>query len=44
VARADGRLVVNPGAAGPGRFDLKPSVAILEIKSGSAEVTIVPIG
>ena len=44
VARADGRLVVNPGAAGPGRFDLKPSVAILEIKSGSAEVVIVPIG
>ena len=44
VVRADGRLVVNPGAAGAARFELKPSVAILEIRSGSAEVTIVPIG
>jgi putative phosphoesterase len=44
VVKADGRLVVNPGAAGPARFDIKPSVAILEIKSGSAEVVIVPIG
>ena len=44
VVRADGRLVVNPGAAGAARFDLKPSVAILEITSGSAEVTVVPIG
>ena len=44
VVKADGRLVVNPGAAGPARFDIKPSVAILEIKSDSAEVVIVPIG
>ena len=44
VVKADGRLVVNPGAAGPARFDIKPSVAILEIKSSSAEVVIVPIG
>lgn len=44
VVSADGRLVVNPGAAGPARFDIKPSVAILEIKSGTAEVQIIPIG
>ncbi len=30
VGRADGVLVVNPGAAGPARFRLKPSIAILE--------------
>jgi putative phosphoesterase len=43
VVKADGRLVVNPGAAGPGRFDLKPSVAILEIAAGIPAVRIVPI-
>ena len=41
VTRADGRLVVNPGAAGPRRFDLKPSVARLTIAAGRAEVEIV---
>lgn len=40
VARADGRLVVNPGAAGPKRFDLKPSVARLWIADGAAESEI----
>lgn len=44
VARADGRLVVNPGAAGPRRFDLLPSLALLTIRGGRAEVEIVPIG
>jgi putative phosphoesterase len=44
VTKADGRLVVNPGAAGPARFDIKPSVAILEIASGKAGVRIVPLG
>jgi putative phosphoesterase len=43
VVKADDRLVVNPGAAGPARFDLKPSVAILEIANGKAEVRLVPI-
>lgn len=42
VVRADGRLVVNPGAAGPRRFDLKPTVAILTI-AGTAEVELVPL-
>ena len=44
IVVADGRLVVNPGAAGPGRFDIKPSVAILEISGGTAEAQIVPLG
>lgn len=43
VTRADGRLVVNPGAAGPRRFNLEPSVARLTINDGIAEVEIVPI-
>jgi putative phosphoesterase len=30
----DYSIVINPGAAGPGRFDLKPSVAILETEPG----------
>jgi hypothetical protein len=41
VVSADGRLVVNPGAAGPARFDIKPSVAILEIGGGTATAQIV---
>lgn len=43
VTRADGRLVVNPGAAGPRRFDLRPSVGILTIDAGVADVKIVEI-
>ena len=44
VAHADGRLVVNPGAAGPRRFKLEPSVARLTIANGGAEVELVPLG
>ena len=43
VTRADGRLVVNPGAAGARRFNLEPSVAILTIDGGAAEVQIVEL-
>jgi putative phosphoesterase len=43
VTRADGRLVVNPGAAGPRRFDLLPSVGRLTIQRATAEVEIVPL-
>jgi uncharacterized protein len=43
VARADGRLVVNPGAAGPRRFDLMPSVGILTVADGVADVEIVAL-
>ena len=44
VYRDGRRLVVNPGAAGPKRFDAKPSVAILRIANGTADVEIVPLG
>ena len=40
---ADNRLVVNPGAAGPRRFDLKPSCARLTIANERADVEIVPL-
>ena len=43
IHRAGERLVVNPGAAGPRRFDIVPSVARLTIVDGSAEVTLVPL-
>ena len=43
VARADGRLVVNPGAAGARRFRLEPSVARLTIANGKADVELVPL-
>jgi putative phosphoesterase len=41
VERSGPRLIVNPGAAGPKRFDLKPSVARMTVKAGRAEVEIV---
>jgi uncharacterized protein len=44
VSHADGRLVVNPGAAGPRRFKLEPSVARLTIANGESDVTLVPLG
>lgn len=43
VHRAGSRLVVNPGAAGPKRFDVVPSVARLVLAPGRAEVEIVPL-
>jgi hypothetical protein len=43
VLKAGGRLVVNPGAAGPRRFDLQPSVARLTIENGAAEVEIISL-
>ena len=41
VTRADGRLVVNPGAAGAGRFKLEPCVARLTIRGTRADVQLV---
>ena len=41
VVQADGRWVVNPGAAGPRRFDLMPSVARLTIQGASVAIEIV---
>ena len=43
INRADGRLVVNPGAAGPKRFNLSPSVARLTVSGNNAEVEIVAV-
>ena len=43
IERVSGALIVNPGAAGPKRFNLGPSVAILTLKSGRAEVRIVAL-
>ena len=43
VTRAGGRLIVNPGAAGPRRFSLEPSVALLTVANGAADVVIVPL-
>ena len=43
VTRREGRLVINPGAAGPRRFHLMPSVARLTIRDGEAEVEIVSL-
>ena len=43
VVEANGRLVVNPGAAGQRRFKLKPSVALLTIEHGAARVRIVEL-
>ena len=40
VERFGPRLVVNPGAAGPRRFDLKPSVARLTVHQGQVDVEI----
>jgi putative phosphoesterase len=40
VAEVDGRLVVNPGAAGAKRFKLEPSVARLTISDGRAAVEL----
>lgn len=43
IERVEGRLVVNPGAAGPPRFDLVPSVAVLTILDGCAEAELMPL-
>jgi putative phosphoesterase len=43
VRGADGRLAVNPGAAGPRRFDVQPSVARLTIAAGRAEVELISL-
>jgi len=46
VVRDGARLVVNPGAAGPRRFDLQPSVARLTIAAGnppSVDVEIISL-
>lgn len=36
-------LVVNPGSAGPARFGLPVTVAVLEVRSGRAQATVVDL-
>jgi putative phosphoesterase len=43
LVEADGRLVVYPGAAGPRRFELMPSVARMTVRGGRAEVEILDL-
>lgn len=43
VHRAGDRLVVNPGAAGPRRFNLKPSVATLTLEHGRGRVRLIEL-
>lgn len=43
VTWGDGRLVVNPGAAGARRFKLEPSVGRLTIVDGRADVELVSL-
>lgn len=43
ISRVDGRLIVNPGAAGARRFNLEPSVGLLTIELGKAHVEIVSL-
>ena len=41
VERAGPRLVVNPGAAGPRRFTLQPSIARMTVNAARVDVEIV---
>jgi uncharacterized protein len=43
VHRAGARVVVNPGAAGPRRFNLRPSVARVTLTPGGMDVEIVEL-
>jgi 23S rRNA pseudouridine2605 synthase len=48
VVEADGprgrqRLIVNPGAAGPRRFDIEPTVALLSVAGGRARAKLVAL-
>jgi uncharacterized protein len=44
IVESDGRLVINPGAAGARRFDLQPTVARLSIANGIPSVELVALG
>ena len=43
VTNAGRRWAVNPGAAGPRRFELKPSVARMTIEDGAVAIELVPL-
>ena len=44
VVRNGSRLVLNPGSAGPRRFDIKPTVARLTVSDAGVDVEIVALG
>jgi putative phosphoesterase len=43
IERVANRLVINPGAAGPRRFELLPSVALLHMSGGAVDAELVPL-
>ena len=43
VTPLDGRLIVNPGSAGPKRFSIAPTVGRLIVAKGKAKVEIIDI-
>jgi putative phosphoesterase len=43
VTTLNDQLIVNPGAAGPRRFKLSPSVGVLSISDGKTEVAIIDL-
>jgi putative phosphoesterase len=43
IAKAEHRLVLNPGAAGPRRFDILPSIARLTITNRRAEAELIAL-
>ncbi|HEX8849845.1 MAG TPA: metallophosphoesterase family protein [Gemmatimonadaceae bacterium] len=43
VTRLGDQLIVNPGAAGPRRFRIEPSVAVLTIDRGAARAELRPL-
>ncbi|MCQ2032950.1 MULTISPECIES: metallophosphoesterase family protein [Stutzerimonas stutzeri subgroup] len=43
VGRRDGVLYINPGSAGPRRFSLPISLALLELNDGDAQVELISL-
>jgi len=43
LTRTNGRIAVNPGAAGPRRFDIQPCVALLTIDGGTPSIRIISL-
>ena len=43
ITRAGGRLVINPGAAGPRRFSLIPALRDWRLRNGRADVELVTL-
>lgn len=43
IVNAESRWVVNPGAAGPRRFDLLPSVAKMVVRDGQVAIELIEL-